>query len=41
MAEKRLKRYRRKSKIELKLGDDNSLPTGPFDAIAAMHSFQF
>ena len=41
-AGKRLKRYRRKADIDLKLGDDNSLPaSGPFDAIAAMHSFQF
>jgi SAM-dependent methyltransferase len=40
-AEKRLKRYRKKTEIDLKLGDDNSLPAGPFDAIAAMHSFQF
>jgi SAM-dependent methyltransferase len=41
-AGKRLRRYRKKAEIELKLGDDNSLPaTGRFDAIAAMHSFQF
>jgi SAM-dependent methyltransferase len=40
-AMKRLKRYRKKADIELKLGDDASLPAGPFDAIAAVHSFQF
>jgi ubiquinone/menaquinone biosynthesis C-methylase UbiE len=41
-AEKKLKRYRKKAEIELKLGDDRALPwSGPFDAIAATHSFQF
>jgi ubiquinone/menaquinone biosynthesis C-methylase UbiE len=41
-AQKRLKRFRKKAEIELTRGDDTSLPTqGPFDAIAALHSFQF
>jgi len=41
-AEKKLKRARKKADIELKLGDDATIPwKGPFDAIAAMHSFQF
>ncbi len=41
-AQKRLKRYRKNAEIELKQGDDANFPwTGPFDAIAAVHSFQF
>lgn len=41
-AQKRLRRYRRKAAIDLKRGDDTALPMdGPFDAIAALHSFQF
>ncbi len=40
-AMKKLKRYRKKADIELKLGDDNSVPAGAFDAITAVHSFQF
>jgi ubiquinone/menaquinone biosynthesis C-methylase UbiE len=41
-AKKRLRRFRKKAAIELKLGDDAALPMeGPFDAIAALHSFQF
>ena len=41
-AQKRLKRFRKKAEIDLKRGDDTSLPAhGAFDAIAALHSFQF
>lgn len=41
-AEKRLRRARKKAEIDLKLGDDTALAwPGPFDAITAMHSFQF
>ena len=41
-ARKRLRRFRRKAAIDLKLGDDAALPKeGPFDAVAALHSFQF
>ncbi|HTQ12609.1 MAG TPA: class I SAM-dependent methyltransferase [Rhizomicrobium sp.] len=41
-ARKRLKRFRRKAEIDIKRGDDTALPAhGPYDAIAALHSFQF
>jgi demethylmenaquinone methyltransferase/2-methoxy-6-polyprenyl-1,4-benzoquinol methylase len=41
-AQKRLKRFRKKAEIELKQGDDTALPAhGPYDAITALHSFQF
>ena len=42
-AQKKLDRFARTSKIELRLGDDTALSAfeGPFDAIAATHSFQF
>ncbi|MGH6871054.1 MAG: class I SAM-dependent methyltransferase [Rhizomicrobium sp.] len=41
-AQKRLRRFRKKAEIDLKQGDDTALPAqGPFDAIAALHSFQF
>lgn len=42
-AQKKLRRFARKTKIDLRLGDDTALDTieGPFDAIAATHSFQF
>jgi len=40
-ARKKLKRFRKKADIELKLGDDTNLPDGPFDAVVAAHSFQF
>ncbi|HEY1632178.1 MAG TPA: class I SAM-dependent methyltransferase [Rhizomicrobium sp.] len=41
-AAKRLKPFRKKIEIDLKRGDDTALPAqGPFDAIAALHSFQF
>ncbi|HXM00230.1 MAG TPA: class I SAM-dependent methyltransferase [Rhizomicrobium sp.] len=41
-AQKRLRRFRKKAAIELKRGDDTALPMeGAFDAIAALHSFQF
>jgi ubiquinone/menaquinone biosynthesis C-methylase UbiE len=41
-AQKRLRRFRKKTEIELKQGDDTALPArGAFDAILALHSFQF
>jgi len=41
-AGKRLRRFRKKVDIDLMRGDDASLPGGgPFDAIVALHSFQF
>lgn len=40
-AQKRLKRFRKKAALDLALGDDTTLPDGPFDAILALHSFQF
>lgn len=42
MAQKKLRRFRKKIKVELLEGDDTRLPKdGPYDAIAALHSFQF
>jgi SAM-dependent methyltransferase len=42
-ATRRMKRYRRKSEIDLRFGDDTALdwPPGSFDVIVASHSFQF
>ncbi|MBS0273064.1 MAG: class I SAM-dependent methyltransferase, partial [Proteobacteria bacterium] len=41
-AQKKLRRFRKMMKIELLEGDDTRLPKdGPYDAIAALHSFQF
>lgn len=41
-AQKKLRRFRKKMKIELLEGDDTRLPKdGPYDAITALHSFQF
>jgi ubiquinone/menaquinone biosynthesis C-methylase UbiE len=42
-ASRRLKRYRKKTEIDLRLGDDTALDWSPqsFDAIIASHSFQF
>jgi ubiquinone/menaquinone biosynthesis C-methylase UbiE len=42
-AEKKLRRFARKSEIEFIEGDDTRLASlaGPFDAIASTHSFQF
>jgi SAM-dependent methyltransferase len=41
-ARKRLWKFRKKISIDLKLGDDTKLPKdGPYDAIVALHSFQF
>jgi SAM-dependent methyltransferase len=40
-AQKRLRRFARKVTLEVRQGDDASLPDGPFDAIVALHSFQF
>jgi SAM-dependent methyltransferase len=40
-ARKRLRRLARKITVDVRQGDDTALPDGPFDAIAALHSFQF
>lgn len=40
-AQKRLHRFRKKVALDIQLGDDTTLPEGPFDAIVALHSFQF
>jgi SAM-dependent methyltransferase len=40
-AQKRLRRYRKKTTLDIRQGDDITLPDGPFDAIVALHSFQF
>lgn len=40
-ARKRLKRLAKKTALDICRGDDASLPDGTFDAIAALHSFQF
>ncbi|HWA31193.1 MAG TPA: class I SAM-dependent methyltransferase [Rhizomicrobium sp.] len=41
-AQKRMRRFRKKIKLDLHEGDDTRLPKdGPYDAIAALHSFQF
>lgn len=41
-ATKRMRRYGRKMQVVLNEGDDTTLPKdGPYDAIAALHSFQF
>ncbi|MDE3115371.1 MAG: class I SAM-dependent methyltransferase [Pseudomonadota bacterium] len=40
-AQKRLGRFRRKALLDIALGDDRRLADGPFDAIVALHCFQF
>jgi SAM-dependent methyltransferase len=40
-ARKRLRRFAKKTLLDIRQGDDTSLPDGPFDAVAALHSFQF
>jgi ubiquinone/menaquinone biosynthesis C-methylase UbiE len=40
-ASRKLKRFRKKVALDIKLGDANDLPEGPFDAIVASHTFQF
>jgi len=40
-ASKRLRRFRKKTALDIRQGDDSHLPEGPFDAIVALHSFQF
>jgi len=40
-AQKRLRRFRKKTALDIRQGDDITLPDGPFDAIVALHSFQF
>ena len=41
-ASKRLRRLAKKTHLDVRNGDDTTIPwEGPFDAIAAVHSFQF
>lgn len=41
-AQKRLRKFRKKAEVHLTLGDDSAIPvTGTYDAIVALHSFQF
>jgi SAM-dependent methyltransferase len=40
-AARRLRRTAKKVALDIHQGDDTTLPDGPFDAIAALHSFQF
>jgi SAM-dependent methyltransferase len=40
-ANRRLARFRKNVTLDVRAGDDASLPDGPFDAISALHSFQF
>ncbi len=40
-AQKRLKRFRKAAELDIAPGDDTTLPAGPFDAIVALHAFQF
>jgi ubiquinone/menaquinone biosynthesis C-methylase UbiE len=41
-ARKRMRRFRKKAEIALRLGDDAAIPvTGSYDAVVALHSFQF
>jgi SAM-dependent methyltransferase len=40
-AQKRLRKFRKKTTLDIRCGDDTALPDGPFDAIVALHSFQF
>jgi len=40
-AQKRLRKYRKKTALDIRRGDDTVLPDGPFDTIVALHSFQF
>ena len=41
-AQKRMRRFRKRIKLDLREGDDTRLPKdGPYDAIAALHAFQF
>lgn len=38
---KHLHRFAGNTTLDIRLGDDTTLPDGPFDAVAALHSFQF
>ena len=41
-AQKKMRKFRKTAEVILKLGDDSALPvTGSYDAIVALHSFQF
>jgi ubiquinone/menaquinone biosynthesis C-methylase UbiE len=41
-AQKKMRRFRKKAEVHLKLGDDSAIPvTGSYDAVVALHSFQF
>jgi SAM-dependent methyltransferase len=38
---KRLRRFRKKTTLDIRNADDTELPEGPFDAVIALHAFQF
>lgn len=41
-AQKKMRKFRKKAEVNLKLGDDTAIPvTGSYDAVVALHSFQF
>ena len=40
-ARKRLRRLQKKADIDISIGDDTTLPNGAYDAIVALHCFQF
>jgi ubiquinone/menaquinone biosynthesis C-methylase UbiE len=41
-AQKKMRKFRKKTELNLRLGDDSAIPvTGSYDAIVALHSFQF
>jgi ubiquinone/menaquinone biosynthesis C-methylase UbiE len=41
-AQKKMRKFRKKTELNLRLGDDSAIPvTGSYDAIIALHSFQF
>jgi SAM-dependent methyltransferase len=40
-AGRRVRRFRRRTELDIRQGDDKELPAGPFDAVAALHAFQF
>jgi len=40
-AQKRLRKFAKKTALDIRKGDDATLPDGKFDAVAALHSFQF
>lgn len=41
-AQKKMRKFRKKAEVNLRLGDDTAIPvTGSYDAVIALHSFQF